>query len=473
MKWCFFVTPYPLLMEFLGKFASEVISRGDECILLVNGKVSEYTKLHYFPKEAKVYHKVDWLAKNYKETYIDFNGFSWKDVFPECTRYDLIKFSHKEIVDIISSNYQFIDFVFKNEKPDVILYGMPGSFFAEVAYWLCQRYNIKYLGLVSSRIGGRIDYCDLKYECSEYEKTFKKLEKSVISSEDIANAQKFLEEFISHKKLPAYMDYRPGSPVKNFLMEQKKMLFAWIRYHMSNNQMHAFDYESKIQFIQWVFHPWRFLERKYKAFFLNNVFDKPDNTDNFFLFPLHVQPELSTSGMATYFCDQLNTIKNVAFSLPFGFKLYVKEHPSAVGERKNGFYKTLKRNPNVVLIHPGANVENLIKASKGVITLTSTIGLEAVLLGKPVYALGTIIYSHHPLCYKVNSFDELKESIEKNLGKTSFVENLDEVNIRFILSYFKNTIKGNIISSIYKNDQNDYGQIYASIKTILLNHKLS
>ena len=181
----------------------------------------------------------------------------------------------------------------------------------------------------------------------------------------------------------------------------------------------------------------------------------------------------STSGMATYFCDQLNTIKNVAFSLPFGFKLYVKEHPSAVGERKNGFYKALKENPNVVLIHPGANVENLIQASKGVITLTGTIGLEAVLLGKPVYALGTIIYSHHPLCYKVNSFDELKESIEKNLGKTSFVENLDEVNIRFILSYFKNTIKGNIISSIYKNDQNDYGQIYASIKTILLNHKLS
>ena len=39
------------------------------------------------------------------------------------------------------------------------------------------------------------------------------------------------------------------------------------------------------------------------------------------------------------------------------------------------------------------------------------------------------------------SFDELKESIEKNLGKTSFVENLDEVNIRFILSYFKTTCK--------------------------------
>ena len=129
----------------------------------------------------------------------------------------------------------------------------------------------------------------------------------------------------------------------------------------------------------------------------------------------------------------------------------------------------MKRNPNVVLIHPGANVENLIKASKGVITLTSTIGLEAVLLGKPVYALGITIYAYHPLCRKIHSFDELKQGIQEDLSKKNLVENLDEINIRFILSYFKNTIKGNIISSINKNDQNDYGEIYKSIKKILLN----
>ena len=45
-----------------------------------------------------------------------------------------------------------------------------------------------------------------------------------------------------------------------------------------------------------------------------------------YLFPLQLKPESSTSVLARYYCDDLSVIKNIAFNIPFGCKLYVKEH---------------------------------------------------------------------------------------------------------------------------------------------------
>jgi hypothetical protein len=471
MKWCFLVNDASLLMEFLGKFAHQATKEGEECIVAANSKIAEYTKKKYFPKNIRFLSKIDWCIKNYQRNQQEFGDLSWKEFFPDFDRYKLSSCGYEGSIAIVTQLYQFFDFIFQEEKPDVVVHEPPANLFSEVAYHFCRKNNIIYLGLIGSRIDGRIDVFDLEHTCSKYEKTFREINYADISGAEKKFEEDFIKKFLSHRQLPAYLKNYSSSQLdylKRYVKREKERLRPWALYFLNRKRFSQFDYESESILKHELLNLWDGIKRRFKRFIYKDIFNSIGETDNFFLFPLHVQPEASTLVLATYFCDQLNTIKNIAFSLPFPYKLYVKEHPMVGGDRPRGFYRELKQIPNVVLIHPRENVENLIKKSQGVITLTSTIGLEAALAGKPVYVLGNVFYSYHPLCQKVNSFEELKQKIQMDLNKKPAIKNLEEINLRFILSYFKNTIAGDMAAASDKNDTNDYKAIYKEIKRIFL-----
>jgi capsule polysaccharide modification protein KpsS len=173
---------------------------------------------------------------------------------------------------------------------------------------------------------------------------------------------------------------------------------------------------------------------------------------NYFIFPLHLQPEASTSGQATYFSELLITIKYISFSLPFPYVLAVKEHPSAIGTRQKRFYKELKKIPNVVFLSSKENNEMLIKKSKGVITLTSTLGLEAALKGKKVIVLGDVFYDFHPNCFKIKNYEEIEKIIlEKEIVISK--KDLDIINAKFWKLYKSTTIEGSIFNKKISKSQ--------------------
>jgi hypothetical protein len=118
----------------------------------------------------------------------------------------------------------------------------------------------------------------------------------------------------------------------------------------------------------------------------------------------------------------------------------------------------------VVLLSPYENVQEIIKKASGVIVLTGTIGMESALLGKPTYVLGTTLYHHHPLCRKIKGFTDLKETIEKDLSQKIEVEDIKEINNRFIISYFRNTINGSVVSASLGKDINDYKFVLNKLK---------
>lgn len=473
IKWCFLVTPYPFLMELLGKLAYKILENGDECFLITNSKFADWSRLQFFPKGIKVYSKVDWSLENFKESQEGFENFSWKEFFTDSDRWKLCHFGYKDITRIISQLYQFVSFVFEKEKPDVVVYGMIGSFVSEVVYGLCQKHNIKYITLTRSRIPQRIDVFDLDKTCSKYKKTFHDLGSNAISEKERNFADNLVKDFVSHKKVTTYMNYqvnhRKGffATLKKYLKREKKMAQACFKYLLRRKRLRLIDYESEIQFKYFITYPLTFLKRNLKIFLLKNIYNRfygsSNNDDKFFLYPLQQQPELSSSFLATYYYNQLNTITNIAFALPFPCKLYVKEHPVTFGVRSKDFYKNIKKIPNVVLIPPSENSENLIRKSQGVIVLTCTIGMEAALLGKPVYLLGEALYSYHPLCRNVNNFDDLREKIKEDLNKPA-ENNLRDINIRFILSYYNNNIACDFDLCGEKNDPNDYKLIYEEIK---------
>jgi hypothetical protein len=459
-------------MEFFGKFTKEIMAQKDECFLMVNSKIAEYSKLEYFPENIKIFSRPDWSRENYKEELKDFEGISWKEVFPDFCRNKLYKENYQDWLRITNQIYQFVDSIFQKEKPDVVVSETPGGLFSKIVYLLCQKYSISYLGLAHSRFPGRIDVRDANYTCSKFESLFKKLKNISIPAEDKEFAKAFIDNFVSHRKLPNYINYqvshikRPS--ISKFLKKQLAAARCWLKYILKRKDYAYYDHESERMLKYWIRYPKKILKWRVRSLFGKRVFDQPDKNDKFFLFPLHIQPEHSTGAQASYFYNQLNTATNIAFALPVPYKLYVKEHPLAFEGRTKEFYEGMKRIPNVVFLSPKEKTEELIKKSKGIVALTSTIGMEAALSGKPVYVLGNVFWSHHPLCQKVGGFDELRKRIERDLVEGVNPIDIEDINIRFILSYYKNTLAGDIYSAIADKDTNDYKKIYQDIKRIFL-----
>ncbi|MBI4101554.1 MAG: hypothetical protein HY443_01140 [Candidatus Nealsonbacteria bacterium] len=465
------------MLEFTGRLAQEVARQGDELILVANSKIGEYAKRECFPKEVKFFSKIDWCLENYQKGWErPLADLSWKSVFPDFdkSRY-FDKFNYQNSTEAASQLYQFIDAVFQKEKPDVVVHETIGGLFPQVVYFFCRKYGITYLGFSSSRFPGRIEAYNSEHTCFKYEKTFQELKWEDISEDEKEFFRNFTGNFVSHKKLPYYMEYHFSYAKKNVLAEywgrEKKMLGPWLKYLKGRKQFKPFDYESERQLKYAFWYPQKSFRQKMRGLRERKVFDRVRPGEKFFLYPLHSQPESSTSVLATYFCDQIDTIRNIAFSLPLSHKLYVKEHPVAVGERTPDFYRTLKELPNVVLLSPKENTAELIRDSAGVVTLTSTVGLEAALAGKKVYVLGDVFYAFHPLCRKIKGgFEELKSAIEKDLASGSRTPgNLEEMNIRFLASYHRNTLPGDVRSASLAKDENDYRNIYQDIKKIFFN----
>jgi hypothetical protein len=125
------------------------------------------------------------------------------------------------------------------------------------------------------------------------------------------------------------------------------------------------------------------------------------------VFPLHYRPEASTSVQAQHFENDIETIRNIAFSLPHRTDLYVKEHPSAIGLHSRAFYQELRSFPNVRLLDIDPPLSRVVDTFDAVVTLTSTAGFEALQRGIPVVLLGRTFYEDYPGVTRIRGWEEL------------------------------------------------------------------
>lgn len=437
-----------------------------EIIVVVNNKIAEYTKKQYFPTETKFISKVDWCVSYYNPQKKEFENLSWREFFPDFGRFTRIHWTYQRSVDAVSQLYQFFDSVFQSESPNVLIGEPPAGLFGEIGYYFAKKHGVPFLGFTDSRIN--IALYDSESTDSRFEKTFRELLISDIKENERSFLFSRLEKFVSHAQKPEYMKYARISfnqfaLIWHYLKKLSELgpLFLYLAHR---KKFKAYDYESEVIVRRSFMAPFELELKQLRLLFQRRFFSRMNEQEQFFLYPLHLEPEAATLVLAIPYADQLATVKNIAFTLPFPYKLYVKEHPTAMGSRPDAFYKTLKKIPNVVLIDPSQNVPQLLQKSAGVITLTGTMGMEAVLAGKPAYVLGDVFYTYHPLCRKIVNFDDLRERIRLDLSQKPKVNNLQDVNLRFMASYVRYTIEGSIAFAAQAADKNDYGEMYNAIK---------
>jgi hypothetical protein len=117
----------------------------------------------------------------------------------------------------------------------------------------------------------------------------------------------------------------------------------------------------------------------------------------FVYFPLHLQPEATTSPMGGVYVDQFLAIETLSRSLPSGWSIAVKENPAQrYAKRDYGFYEQLAQTPNVHLVRRDTSTFDLIERCQAVATITGTAGWEALFKGKPALVFGRAFYRGAP-----------------------------------------------------------------------------
>jgi len=130
----------------------------------------------------------------------------------------------------------------------------------------------------------------------------------------------------------------------------------------------------------------------------------------FVIYPLHISPEAAILGTAPELADQFGLIKNISMNLPYGVKLYIKQHPCehlGLGLDYD-FYRRLITLPNVRIFNKKANLDNMLDHPSflAIVILTGTAAIDAALKRKPVFMFGRSYFSVADCFMKPSSFHE-------------------------------------------------------------------
>jgi len=288
------------------------------------------------------------------------------------------------------------------------------------------KFKTEYYMFKASQIKNRFEVnSDPRGHISKLDKYWKSNKNKKLSTNDSKEKKKFIQEFKRVKKR-TYIFAKPKifGNVKFFIKRVLMNLFIEMFRNPYANLFHIAGFQVK---------------KTLRKHLVNKLYSEPNYNDKIIFYPLHVEHDAQILVRAPQYANQLKLIKKISESIPKGFMLYVKEHPNNVGGTSIKKLKMIKSLSNVKLVSPYVNSHDLIKQSKMIVTINSTVGWEALIYEKPVVVLGTPFYEISGLIWKVNELSELKEKIDNALNKKIWKE---EVLLKFVDAVFKSTWPG-------------------------------
>jgi hypothetical protein len=159
----------------------------------------------------------------------------------------------------------------------------------------------------------------------------------------------------------------------------------------------------------------------YNYNYLKRIGKKPKDLSKYrvVFFPLHLEPEIALLSRSPEFSNSMEVITWISKSLPADTILVCKEQPLVFGVRKKQYYSQINMIGNVYWSHPGVHSWDWIQSSDVIVTITGTIGIEAIHHKKPVISFG----AHQainllPTVRYVDSYGSTKTAVDYFLNST-------------------------------------------------------
>ena len=268
---------------------------------------------------------------------------------------------------------------------------------------------------------------------------------------DLESTEVFIENFVKFKKDP-YEKYFDSSPKTSLIKKIK------------SKSLSSLVFSPVLLFKKFYNFSFNFFNKILKKIIL---YDKLNIQDEFLFFGFQLSIESTVTYKAFPYTNQIALVEMISRVLPYNHFLYVREHPHWPEYYSYKFLKTLKSFPNVKIISPEISIHDILSKSKGVITLNSTTGVEALMHGKPVLSFSSNLYQgYHSSAITCSNLFELGEklaelintgvsqqetisyinrlknnSLTMGLGSYNFYSNKDSQNKANIFAiYFKNII---------------------------------
>lgn len=351
------------------------------------------------------------------------------------------KFTKNEILSILEQECKLFESILDEIKPEFLIMKTTDLHHNQLFYEMCKSREIKIMMLEQSRFGykclitqerDKIDYVERLPHIEPTKKTF----------EDLQN-------FLKGNNLSAQLDTYKTKYITS-KMERIKAAFNFLLTSKNTNIKSHYTYFGRTKFKILTIQLYYMIVEKYREVFINKNLKKEINPkDNFVYFPLHQEPERVLLIASPFYTNQIETVRHIAKSLPLGYKLVVKEHPTQTirGWREISYYKEIMEIPNVILLHPSVSSEEIMKKCSLVITVGGTSGFEAAFYQKPSIIFADMGYGILSSIEKITSITELPQTIHTSLQKT-----VDPIE----LGKYVETVERNSFEFDYTGFQIDY-----------------
>jgi hypothetical protein len=181
---------------------------------------------------------------------------------------------------------------------------------------------------------------------------------------------------------------------------------------------------------------------------VKRLYQKVDYSKKYFFFPLQFAEEAQQM-LREPFIDQYRLIKTISKVLPSDTLLYVKTHPHMQGiDISLGKLNEVAKLPNVRIIHHDENPVKLTVNSIGLMTINSTTGFEAIVLGKPVIAFGHDWYVKDGIVTVIRDLMQLRDMIlDITINPSKYID--EDKRREFVSGYLKQFIPIETAPKIY------------------------
>jgi hypothetical protein len=384
----------------------------------------------------------------------------------------LVQFNTKKKRAIAASIFTALEKLFEEHDIDGVLSEPVALFPTQVLLYLCKTQRALPLFWANSYLPNRFYFSD-KINISQPSRLSSKFqEANAVSIEEISA---FFDQIKSDSAGPVYhhkfstkqttFDYfrqrrgekplvlKEGNSVR-VLQLMRTVRAAAARLFFPSK----FDYMTAASFREHLFYMQNLLSSRkgYDALSLNS-------DTKHIMFPLQYEPEASLLYAAPDFRDQRALVKQICEQLPVGKTLWVKEHPNQFGVLRHHSWREIKRSHNnLKFVHGRENGRKLISNCELVVTISSSAGMDALVIGKPVVVLGDVFYQNFSGAHKMKSLRELAEF----LHKVSFVECIPDRE-KLVMSFQK------FVHECYLGDPQPSSTLYSdsnlqNLKTAIL-----
>ena len=320
----------------------------------------------------------------------------WLNSAPDCT-HDVVKLTALDFPAVDVSNLPFdhacYDYVYASLSVFNDIYTRSFPYYEKTYHGLLNAFNSLFGYCYRLLVSERIEYvvfANIPHEAVDFivEKIARYLNIPIL----MCHQSPFAERFWVARDLSDFGKFSKIPELSSNEHYQLKRDFDW--FYMSGER-HQYNFRKLISDLWKAPRSFPYVFYKYKqAFDYRKSMSVHIRTNislerKYVYFPLHLQPELTTSALGGIYADQLLALERLAEMLPSDWVIYVKENPKQTEmQRDKVFFQRIAALSNVNIVPMQTNSMELIRSAQFVATITGTAGWEAISVGKKVLVFG-------------------------------------------------------------------------------------